>query len=269
MNIDPQEVRSFHAHFDAGNLVPPPYHYAYSLQLNLSADDTPASYSTQYLHREELSEDEILDEGFTLNDDWEWKGNLPQNWRNALLQQIKKQSWPTRPEKRSEGDAGLQIRLMGEDDKVLFDGKPADNASWEYFLQELIQAIYEVSGKEATYELVYREIKKGNETYEIRLKASFAERSMQAKELQDGREVNTIQPEWKLLKSLMKTIYVPDYDYENAREQEPRKRGKYIFTGEGLWFKFGESLTEPDKRSNSLERLEESLKRLFGEDDRG
>lgn len=269
MNIAPHEVSSFQVHFDAGNLVPPPYHYTYSLEVNLSADDTPASYVIQYLHREELSEDEILDEGFTLSDDWEWKGKLPQNWRNALLEQIRKQSWPGKPEKLSEGDAGLQIRLFGEDDKVLFEGQPADIASWEYFLQELIQAMYEISGKEAPFELVYREIKKGSETYEIRLKASFAERSMQATALQDEQEVNNIQPDWKLLKNLMKTIYIPDYDYENAREQEPKKRGKYIFTGEGLWFKFGESLTEPDKKSNSLERLEESLKGLFGEDYRG
>lgn len=269
MNINPQEVRSFQAHFDAGNLVPPPYYYTYSLQVNLSEEDTPASYAIQYLHREELSEDEILDEGFSPDDDWEWKGNLPQNWRKVLLEQIDKHSWPTRPEKPGEGEAGLRIKLLGEGDKVLFDGQPADIASWEYFLQELIQAIYEISGKEAPYELIYREVKKGNEIYEIRLTASFTERRVEAKEVQDGQEVNRVLPDWKLLKGLMKAIYIPDYDYENAREQEPKKRGKYLYTGEGLWFKFGDSLTEPDKRSNSLERLEESLKGLFGEDDRG
>lgn len=265
MNIDPQEVRSIQVYFDAGHLVPPPYYYTYRLQVNFAEEDTPASYAIRYLQREELTEDEILDEGFTLDDDWEWKGKLPGNWRNALLEQIKKQSWPTKAEKLAEGDAGLQISLLGEGDKVLFDGKPADIASWEYFLQELIQATYEIAQKEAPFELVYREIKKGNEIYEIRLKASFAERSMQAQELEDGQEVNNIQPDWKLLKNLMKTIYIPDYDYENAREQEPKKRGQYIFTGEGLWFKFGDSLTEPDKKSNSLERLENSLKGLFGE----
>lgn len=266
MNIDPQEVRSFQVRFDAGNLVPPPYHYAYTLEVDLADKNTPANYAIRYLHREELSEEEILDEGFTPNDDWSWKGTLPQNWRNALLEQIKKQSWPTKPEKPGEGEAALEIRLLGEDEKALFDGKPADIASWEYFLQELIQAMYEISGKEAPFELIYREIKR-DETYEIQLKASFAERSMQAKELHNGQEANNIQPDWKLLKNLMKTIYVPDYDYENAREQEPKKRGKYIFTGEGLWFKFGDSLIEPDKKSKSLDRLEDSLKGLFGERD--
>lgn len=264
MNIDPQAVRSFHAFFDAGHLVPPPFYHTYKFRVNLAEEDTPASYAIRYLHRNELTEAEILDEGFTLDDDWEWKGKLPQGWRNVLLEQIKKQSWPTKAEKLAEGEAGLLISLLGDDDKVLFEGKPADIASWEYFLQELIQVTYEIAQKEAPFELVYREIKKGNETYEIKLKAFFTERIIQAQELENGQELNSIQPDWKLLKNLMKAIYIPDYDYGNAREQEPKKRGKYIFTGEGLWFKFGDSLTEPDKKSNSLERLENSLKGLFG-----
>jgi hypothetical protein len=263
MNIDPQDIRTFRVLFDAGNMVPPPFHYTYQLQVNFAGEDTTVSYEVRYLHREELSEEEILDEGFTLNDDWSWTGKLPLNWKNALLNQIEKQSWPKKPEKVTEGEAGLLISLIGEEEKPLFEGKPADIAAWEYFLQELIQAIYELAQKEAPFELVYREVKKGNEIYEIALKASFAERIIWAREIQDGQEVNRIQPDWKILKNLMKNIYIPDYDYESAREQAPKKRGKYIFTGEGLWFKFGESLTEPDQKSNSLERLEASLKDLF------
>lgn len=268
MNIDPQEVRTFRVHFDAGNMIPPPFHYTYELQVNLaeedSGEDSIISYEVRYLHREELTEDEILDEGFTLHDDWAWKGNLPLHWQKALLSQIEKQSWPKKPEKIEEGEAGLLISLIGKDEQVLFEGVPADIGSWEYFLQELIQAVYELAQREAPFELTYLEVDRGNETYQIELKASFAERSIRARELQDDQELKSIQADWKLLKNLMKNIYIPDYDYENAREQTPKKRGKYLYTGEGLWFKFGESLTEPDPKSNSLERLEGSLKELFG-----
>ena len=95
------------------------------------------------------------------------------------------------------------------------------------------------------------------------LEASFAKREISAKRLIGEDKEENISPEWRELKQLMKLIYLPDYDYDKAKVQEPKKRGKYLATGEDLWFKFGEGLTEPDKKSNSLNRLEEKLKGLF------
>ena len=261
MNINPKDVKSIHIRFDAGNLVPAPYHYAYSLDIQMA--EGKVNYKIEYLHREELTEEEITDEGFTMEDDWQWEGTLTEAWQGALKEQIQKQSWPKKPASPRPEEANLHLRLVGQDDNVLFDGIPADIASWEYFLQELVQAIYEIAQREAPFQLVYKEIGSGGSQHQIYLEASFAQRTITARQQQQEGEEEFAQPDWKQLKSLMKTIYIPDYDYEQATVKEPKKRGKYIATGEGLWFKFGESLTEPDARSNSLDRLEKELKDLF------
>ncbi|WP_017731422.1 hypothetical protein [Nafulsella turpanensis] len=261
MNIDSKSVKSIHITFDAGSLVPAPYHYAYTLDIQLQ--QALANYKIEYLHREELSEEEITDEGFTLDDDWQWEGKLTEAWQQALHQQVDKQSWPKKPSRPKPEEGSLHIRLLDHEDKVLFEGLPADLSSWEYFMQELVQGIYEIARREAPFQLVYKEIGSGNNQHQIFLEASFAQRTITARQQHAGMEEEFAQPDWKQLKSLMKSIYVPDYDYEQASIQEPKKRGKYLATGEGLWFKFGESLTEPEARSNSLERLEQDLKGLF------
>lgn len=261
MNIDPKEVQSIHITFDAGSLVPAPYHYAYTLDIQLPQAE--ASYKIEYLHREELTEEEIFDEGFTLDDDWKWEGKITTAWQQALNEQISKHSWPKKPQRPKAEEGKLNIRLFGQNADLLFEGLPADLDSWEYFMQELVQAIYEIAQREAPFQLVFKEIGAGNAQHQIFLEASFAQRTITARQQQDDAEEEFAQPDWKELKGLMKSIYVPDYDYEKASVQEPKKRGKYLATGEGLWFKFGESLTEPDTRSNSLDRLEKELKNLF------
>ena len=261
MNINSKDVKSIQINFDAGSLIPAPFHYAYSLDIQL--EEAIAKYAIEYLHREELTEEEITDEGFTLEDDWQWEGKLTNAWQEALKEQIQKQSWPKKPASPKAEEGKLHIRLIGQEDKVLFEGIPADTASWEYFMQELVQAIYEIAQREAPFQLVYKEIGPGGSQHQIYLEASFAKRLITARQQQQEGAEELAQPDWKQLKSLMKSIYIPDYDYEQATVNEPKKRGKYIATGEGLWFKFGESLTEPDARSNSLDRLEKELKDLF------
>lgn len=261
MNIDSKQVKKLEIVFDAGGLVPPPFHYAY--RLIIAPDTAAVEYEIQYLHREELTEEEITDEGFTLEDDWKWEGKLPASWIEVLREQIDKHSWPKKPEQPQQEEAILDIRLLDEKRKPLFEGKPADQAVWEYFLQELIQAIYEIAEREAPFQLMYKEIGQGNAEQEIFLEASFASRTITARKLTSLGTEETVAPAWKTLKGLMKTIYIPEFDYEKASVQEPQKKGKYLYTGDGLWFKFGESLLEPDTKSKSLPRLEESLKELF------
>lgn len=261
MNIDSQEVKKLEIVFDAGGLVPPPFHYAY--RLIVEPDTAAVQYEIQYLHREDLTEEEITDEGFTLDDDWKWEGTLPPTWVKALREQIDKQSWPKKPEQPGQEEPILDMRLLDERGRPLFEGKPADQASWEYFLQEVIQAIYEIAEREAPFQLMYKEIGPGNAEQEIFLEASFASRTVTARKLSSTGTEETAAPEWKTLKGLMKTVYVPEFDYDKAKVEEPSKKGKYLYTGDGLWFKFGESLLEPDKKTNSLPRLEECLKKLF------
>ncbi|AHM62528.1 hypothetical protein D770_21395 [Flammeovirgaceae bacterium 311] len=265
MSVAIESVHKLDIFYDAGENVPPPYHYAYHLELTIKPAGLEAKFDLRYLHREDLSEEEILEEGFTLQDDWNWSGTLPQLWQEALQEQVQKSIWPNKPKEAQEGEAVLEIQLLSQPGEVLFAGRPADVSSWEYFLQEIMQAIYEVAQKEAPLALHYLEVGGSDKSIEIWLNASFAERKANARQvgLEGAGVADTRELSWPALKKLLKTVYMPDYDYENASELPPAEKGKHISTGEGLWFTFGESLLEPGANTNSLERLEVALKDIF------
>ncbi len=63
--------------------VPAPFAHDYTLSLELDKD-IKARYQINYKGRENLSEEEIIEEGYTLDDDFEWKGEINSAW----LQQI-------------------------------------------------------------------------------------------------------------------------------------------------------------------------------------
>ncbi|WP_224997505.1 hypothetical protein [Cesiribacter sp. SM1] len=263
MSVALESVHKLDIFYDAGENVPPPYHYAYHLELTLKPSGLDANFDLRYLNREELTEEEILEEGFTLQDDWSWSGSLPQLWLEALQEQMTKSIWPNKPKEAREGEAVLEIQLLSQPGEVLFAGRPADVPSWEYFLQEIMQAIYEVAQKEAPFALHYLEIDDSN--IEIWLNASFAERKASARQvgMEGPGSESTRELSWPALKKLLKTVYMPDYDYDNASDFPPTEPGRHVSTGEGVWFTFGESLLEPGANTNSLDRLEAALKEIF------
>ena len=262
MSVPIESVHQLDIFFDAGENVPPPFHYAYHLELTLREDKLDAAFDLKYLHREDLTEEEIIEEGFTPDDDWSWKGSLPKLWLLTLKDQLQKSLWPNKPKEAQEGEALLEIQLLNKAGEELFSGRPADVQSWEYFLQEMMQAVFEVAKKEAPLNLHYKEVNHLNQSIEIWVAASFAERQANAR--QQGMEGPAVKEiSWVELKKLLKTVYMPEYDYDSARDEEPKKMGRFLSTGEGLWFTFGESLLEPSANTNSLERLQETFKGLF------
>ncbi len=262
MSVALESVHKLDIFFDAGENVPPPFHYAYHLELTLRADSLHTKFDLRYLHREDLTEEEILEEGFTPDDDWHWEGKLPEVWLKTLQEQLQKSIWPNKPKEAEAGEPVLEIQLLSQPGEVLFAGRPADAQVWEYFLQEMMQAIYEVAQKEAPFTLHYKEINYLGQATEIWVEASFAARTATARH-QGLEGPATKEVPWQELKKLLKTVYLPEYEYDNALEAAPQKMGRYISTGEGLWFAFGESLLEPGANTNSLERLDQTLKELF------
>jgi hypothetical protein len=262
MSVAIDSVYKLDVFFDAGENVPPPFHSAYHLELSLKPDALLVHFDLRYLHREELSEEEILDEGFTLQDDWSWEGALPKVWRDALEEQLRKSLWPNKPKEPQEGEPILELQLLSQAGEVLFSGTPADVPMWEYFLQELIQAAYEVAEKEAPLQLHYKEILPSKKQINIWLSASFARREATA--WQEGLEREKEKAiDWQVLKKVMKTVYLPEYHYDDATDGEPKKAGKYLETGDGIWYEFGKSLKEAGATTSSLARLEAALKELF------
>ncbi|HWV33270.1 MAG TPA: hypothetical protein VN038_26610, partial [Dyadobacter sp.] len=67
--------------FQTAPVVPAPFAHFYTLKMDIqSAEDLRVDFDIVYNDREELTEDEIFDEGFSTDDDYKWKGSLPAVW---------------------------------------------------------------------------------------------------------------------------------------------------------------------------------------------
>lgn len=233
--------------------LPPPYSYAYSLEVKFVPSGLTFSFQLTYTDRDELDEDEIFEEGFTLNDDYEGKGTLPAAWSQAVVDLLHKTSWTSNKKHQT-------LLIKAEDtDKNTFEGTPADVDSWEYLLQELMQGIYEVNQKELPLDFRYLEIEKTGEL-EIGLHASFASREAHIALVKNESLEKKRPVPWKELKKLLKAISTPDYLPANARDTVPTKRGKYVNLGDGKWYMFGKSALNPSPKVDSLAILEKHLK---------
>ncbi|MDZ7607380.1 MAG: hypothetical protein U5K79_17750 [Cyclobacteriaceae bacterium] len=80
-------------HFDTESL-PPPFSHRYKLAIEKSGEGSlNADLVLEYYGREELSDEDILDEGFTDNDNYLWNGKLPLIWTNVIDDKLRVSNW--------------------------------------------------------------------------------------------------------------------------------------------------------------------------------
>lgn len=263
MTINPSDVTFFEAVYHNGT-TPPPYNYEYRLQLSLAGrGDIKTKYDLVYRFRDELTEEEIMEEGFTADDDYSWEGRIPPIWRKELATMLSKTSWPKDQKLAARTEPYIRLFMKMKDGST-HKAIPAETDAWDYFLQEMVQGIYELAQKERFLEINFLEIAPGQGTEEVILKPVFHLRNAQVyikKEKAGGKKENISREiPWEKVKSTLRQVYIPDYDYEQASPKRPSKPGKYIQTGEGLWFKLGESATNPDPDRDALSDMETALK---------
>lgn len=133
---------------------------------------------------------------------------------------------------------------------------PVNRNVWSYFLQEMMQAIFEAAGREKAFELDYLQIKNGQET-SFQLKASFVSKVFS---VQTPKEMRVL--EWKFLEECMKVIFQAEFVSESALAKRPKSDGFYLSPGDGLWYKSGEALQNPSPRSKVLNEIESFFNNL-------
>ncbi|WPP50619.1 hypothetical protein [Catalinimonas niigatensis] len=240
-------------------LAPPPYSHEYLLQLDFSLEEPLAYFQINYTDRDQLTEEEILEEGFSPEDDFEWKGALPKVWKAATLDFLNKTK--TLIEKPKPNSQHLLELLIDYTNSEQTKGIPDNAEDWEYFVQEIIQAIYEISEKELPLEISYVEQGKSNKQI-IHIHVRFSQRSLQVVQEKVGKkkEHNLL---WEQLMPLLQAVYLPDYDPEKAKQNLPDAPGKYIDQGDGLWYELGKAVTNPSKKVDAVGKLEKMLKEFF------
>lgn len=235
--------------YQTAPVVPAPFAHFYTLKMDIqSARDLFVDFDIVYNDREELSEDEIFDEGFSTDDDYKWKGNVPAVWISEF-QEILQTSKIIRKREESEYEDFIEIELDENDKRVTI--YPVDKERWSYFLQEMMQAIFETGGREKPFELTYLDIYNDGKTT-IDLKASFGKKEFTlSKNAEPPRKL-----QWEQLQKIMDTIYKAEFVPDNATDTRPTKRGKYITAGDGLWYKMGEAILETTSKSKDLAKIE-------------
>ncbi len=228
--------------FQTSSLIPAPYAYAIQLDLNENPDKT-LSYNLdlEYMDRDSLTEEEILDEGFSLSDDIKLKGILPQTWAEELRIILSKTEQTDKTELEDDEDFWFL-----ELEKNQF--YPKNSRQWATFLEQIRQAILESNELEKPLEIAIIEIK-NKEKYTTTFKGSFTKRTLIVETEKGGKE----SLKWSQLSGLLKDIFSGDFDYETATTKPKNADGIYLNLGDEYWFELGKSyINSPKKIKNWL-----------------
>lgn len=227
--------------------IPPPFCYKYLLEVSIgNTGKVHGKLKLEYFDREDLTEEEIFDEGFSLEDDYHWEGVLPGAWGAEIKKKIESASWKKKLIANEDGSEFLVKLDHGGKSELL---QPADSRDWEIFSQEIMQAIFELGNKEAP--LIIRFFQKdGSKQIELEIKYQFSNREV---EINDHNARTTI--DWSEGQKLIKYIFGIDYFPEHAQQTIPKNNGAFISPGDGMWYAL-----EPEK---DQARDAEKMKRLI------
>jgi hypothetical protein len=235
-------MKSLVLRFQTSALVPAPYAHAIELALNLKNESLGYVFEIEYLDRGQLSEDEIYEEGFTMEDDYKIEGELPKVWAEELKSLFEKTEKTFLKDLEDEQDF-WDI----EEEKTNF--YPKNPQPWKAFLEEFQQAVIEQNKFENPLQITVLRI--DNEVTNTYIIKGFFENKTLI--ISKNGEESTLP--WQKLKLLLKDYYSAEFDFEKASEKHPKKTGLFINFGDEWWFELGKSiLTKPSKITSWLER---------------
>lgn len=190
----------------------PPHSYAAVMSIDTSLNEHNVEFSLEYLGRDGVSDDELVAEGFTRNDDFSWSGELSA-WNNDI-ESFKRISYQSEPNNNTYIHANVDGNDMGF---------PVDIENAEMVFQELMQAILEMMQIEAP---LYVEC--CIEDQKQQLTWNFAKRSIQLNQKNHSN--------WEAGRDLLKIIY--SIDYESIKPTKKSTKNGVSF-GDGYWFPIG------------------------------
>lgn len=246
-------LREIKLRFETNANVPPPYSYKYEMVFRTSAQHLNAEINMVYTDRDEIDADEIEAEGFTANDDFAWKGRLDKVWQNDLEEIAAKTTISSK--KQSEDADFLEVEIVQDDNTI--KGVPVNKKTFEFLAQELMQAIFESSGKERAFELNVLKIEAQQKT-EAKLIASFITKTITV-----SKSTGISNYEWSELTSIMQTLFAPEYIQEEGNAIKPTTNGLFIEIGDEIWYEVGVSVVELGSKSNALPKLKKLLDKIL------
>ena len=238
---------TFSLKYQTAENLPAPYAHAIEINGKFAqnqVDETPQlelSFELTYLGREDFTEEELLEEGFTINDDFTWNGTLPKIWSDVVFGNLK-----------SANELFIKSLEPHQDFwQIEFEGKtfyPKNIDGFKYLIEELQQAVFEKAGREAGLKLTFLKYQSG-ENIEVEITASFVERKLHFKRtnLLDSTK-DTKFLEWDELNFILKNTFSGEFIADFALSTKPTYKGVFVNTGDELWYEVGKSLLiQPNK----------------------
>jgi hypothetical protein len=251
------EIQSFEIHFETSDNTPPPYSYAYILKGEIK-ENLHLHYQIQYTHREDLSLEEIVGEGFSPNDDLDLDGTVSKDWAEQVNLLLKK----TKPSKYIESAHLNFFEIIlkdkeGKEEKIF----PHNQEEWEYLCEELSQALLEERQVERPLQIHLKKISP-LESIDYQLTVQFSKRKVLFKSKPKKGKNKESSMTWEEGKKFLELIFKPDYLTEEAQAHEPTKNGFYINLGDELWYQKGKTVVNRSNKNDLLGKIEKKLVEL-------
>ncbi len=222
--------------YQTARSLPAPYAYFYTITAQPAANGSvQVDLTLRYPDREDIDDDELMAEGYTRDDDFSWSGRLPDAWRQTLADLVDKTRLQSLNEDALGEDDEFWAMHVATGNQPAQVGRPRDTDTWQYLMQELIQAAYESDGRERPFSLLYLD-QHGQQTgFELRLTASFANRTVQVLTRQEQRERTRTLP-WATLQTVMGDVYAHEYNPDDAQPKRPKQDGQWLNLGTDEWY---------------------------------
>ena len=245
--------------FETASDIPPPFCHYCHLIIKKESEKWEAIFEFKYHNREDLALEDITDEGFTGEDDYEWKGQMNERLISEITEKIDNSKLLPEKDLIPAQKNYFSLSYTNENN-ITKTGTPKDQHEWEYFLQELIQGIYEIAGKERPLEIIFRKNETDGSFLKLLLKMVFSTREVK---ITAEKNKNNLPLEkvisWNEGKNIISQVFDLDFDpySEEAFDEEPSTNpGTYIETGDGIWHEFGRSVNNISKKKDELALVE-------------
>lgn len=253
MHLKTDDIIRLELDYDTGAL-PPPFSHTFKLRIGFEKGFLNTKFDIHYTAREEITEEEILNEGFTLDDDYSFIGEIPAVWEQPIKNLYSQSKWSNKGSLDEEGGIKLLVKdIHGKISRTL----PANQQEWLYLAQEYIQAIYEINKKEAPLTLKFRHVRKDGQITDYQLTVRFSVRKIDLSINGTPKEAD-----WEGTKPLLSYVFLPDYDYGIAQETVPTKKGSFIDCGDGFWHEFGKGIINIDDSFDAVSKIKEEFMKL-------
>jgi hypothetical protein len=251
MHLKKEDIELIEIAFDSG-LSPPPYSHYYKLKIGIQRDFLDVALDLVYTDRDEVTEEEIKDEGFTLHDDFHFNGEVPSVWKKPLMELYSKTRWSN---KKLDDEGGIGIFTKDSHGQEVYT-VPLNQEEWQFFAQDVIQAIYEITKKEAPLKIGYL-IQEEGQVLDLSLTVLFSVRKVEVRVNGKAKEAD-----WDNTKELLSFVFLPDYDYDRAKQTKPQHKGHFIDCGDGFWHEVGKGVINIDDSFDAVGRIKEGFKAL-------